>query len=286
MLTESGGDSCGGDVSSRGCSGRGVTSSVGHGIVDEERATGAVGAGRRKGVSNDNIGSARHTPGGKAPGLGSAVSLAGHKGYDSGGDDGVEEEEGGKPLAASVSRGSGGLESPAIETALGGSLRRSASETTADRLIDSGRATPLACEHKPSLLAPPVSGAVALDPLANISTASEEETLRETLDSLGAVPVGARRAARSAEAAFERLAEARERAAGSSWGGVSFAGSGSDKEEIGDAWAASVLGAKLVCNGMVSLSSQSFLFLSTVHFVPTSGQVHRESICKGLWTVD
>lgn len=49
-----------------------------------------------------------------------------------------------------------------------------------------------------------------------------------------------------ADAAFERLADARERTAHSSWGGVALAGSGNH-----DAWAVASRTAKLACNGLV-----------------------------------
>ncbi|CAM9322367.1 unnamed protein product [Ectocarpus sp. 12 AP-2014] len=62
----------------------------------------------------------------------------------------------------------------------------------------------------------------------------------------------------STDAAFERLAEARSRAVSSSWGAIALAGSstpslvGDDPDGVNDmAWASSVRGAKLACNGMV-----------------------------------
>lgn len=244
VIAESGGASKGGGISSRGSAGRGVPNGVGHGIADEEMMSDAGGAGHGKGACIDNIFSARHNSGEKVSGFGSAALVAGHRGHRSGGDGGGQEEEDGKILAAGANGGSGGLHSPAIETALDHPLRRSASETAADPLIDSGGATPQAREHKPGLLAPSALGSVALDPSPG-----------KSLDSLEAAATGSKRATRSADAAFERLAEARERATGSSWGGVALAGSGSDKEEIGKAWSASALAAKLVCNSMVSLCS-------------------------------
>lgn len=62
----------------------------------------------------------------------------------------------------------------------------------------------------------------------------------------------------STDAAFERLAEARSRAASSSWGSIALAGSNT-ASHVGDhpdgvngmAWASSARGAKLACNGMV-----------------------------------
>lgn len=244
VITESRGAPRGGDISSRGGTSRGVSNGVGHGIADEEMAINAAGGDRKKGACNDSIDSARYSSGEKVPGFGSAALVVGHRGRRSGGDAGGEEEKDVKKLAAGASGGSGGLDSPAIETALDYPLRRSASETAADPLIGSGGATPQTREQKPGLLAPSVLGVVALDPSPG-----------ESLDSLEAAPAGSKRATRSAEAAFERLAEARERAAGSSWGGVALAGSGSDKEEVGNAWSASALAAKLLCNGMVSLLS-------------------------------
>ncbi|CAB1097233.1 unnamed protein product [Ectocarpus sp. CCAP 1310/34] len=63
----------------------------------------------------------------------------------------------------------------------------------------------------------------------------------------------------STDAAFERLAEARSRAASSSWGAIALAGSSTashvsdDPDGVNDmAWASSARGAKLACNGMVS----------------------------------
>ncbi|CBJ27201.1 Hypothetical leucine rich repeat protein [Ectocarpus siliculosus] len=63
----------------------------------------------------------------------------------------------------------------------------------------------------------------------------------------------------STDAAFERLAEARSRAASSSWGAIALAGSstashlGDDPDGVnGMAWASSARGAKLACNGMVN----------------------------------
>lgn len=82
-------------------------------------------------------------------------------------------------------------------------------------------------------------------------------------------PAGGAALTRPAEAAFERLAQARNRAAASSWGAVALArlttaenrpgrgvgvvhgGGGEAAWDSAGAWAASGRGAKLACNGMV-----------------------------------
>ncbi|CAM9532429.1 unnamed protein product [Ectocarpus fasciculatus] len=89
-------------------------------------------------------------------------------------------------------------------------------------------------------------------------TAANELNSTASSAALARVDYAGRDPLASTDTAFERLAEARSRAASSSWGAIALAGSntashvGDDPDGVnGMAWASSARGAKLACNGMV-----------------------------------
>lgn len=264
VISESGKASGSGDTFSGGGADCGESNIVGHGIVDNEMAIGVAGADCKKDVCNGSVDGAQYDADANVPGFEVAVLSGGRGGSSSrgGGAGEGEEEEDGESMAAGLSEDCGGLDSPGAAAAFDHPLRRLTSETATDLINNPGRWNTRAREHNHALLVPSTSGGVALDTSAVASPASEAATPVEISDSLTSVSACSKSATRSAEAAFERLADARERAAGSSWGGVALAGSGFDKPEVGNTWAASALAAKLVCNGMVSLRIHFFILLS------------------------